>query len=358
MRYQELVTKIVVIGVAMAAGAAAAPPVTTIDDTLYKADGTPFQGVLMINWRSFEGPGASNIPTNSLTVQVKNGRLYVKLVPTTTSTVAAYYSVRYVSSGSVQFTELWSVPPSETALRVRDVRVAWPPVPSSIIDALTNPTIDDIEGLADELDQRPTKGVTFTPSRAAVIGPTGEIEAASGELTDCVRVDGTSGPCGSGLGAGFVDGETPDGVVDGVNGTFTVSGTPEPASSLLLYRNGVLQKQGVDFHVTGNAIVFTAAAIPQPGDLLTASYRVDMSLTSTLGLVDGETPSGAVDGFNTVFQLAGTPNPAGSLLLYRNGILQKRDVDYTLSGSTISFLPVSVPQEGDILQASYRVGGQ
>lgn len=359
--YRKLVTRSVasVVTLLAAAAAVSAPPVTTIDDTLYKADGAPFQGVLMINWRSFEGPGASNIPTNSLTVQVKAGRLYVKLVPTTTSAVAAYYSVRYVSSGSVQFTELWSVPPSETALRVRDIRIAWPPVPSSIIDTLTDPTIDDIEGLADELDKRPTKGVTFTPSRTAIVGPTGEIESASGNLSDCVRVDGTSGPCGSvGVVAGFVDGEAPSGLVDGVNSSFTLSGTPEPSSSLLLYRNGLLQKQGLDYNVAGNGIAFAAGAVPQPGDILLATYRVDVVLTSTLGLVDGETPSGAVDGFNTVFQLAGTPNPGNSLLLYRNGILQKRDVDYTSSGNTLTFLAVSIPQAGDILLASYRVNGQ
>jgi hypothetical protein len=33
--------------------ALAQPPLTTIQDTLYKADGTPFNGLLIISWNSF-----------------------------------------------------------------------------------------------------------------------------------------------------------------------------------------------------------------------------------------------------------------------------------------------------------------
>lgn len=344
---------VVVLGLILVAAAWPAPPVTTIDDTLYKADGTRFQGLLMINWKSFEAPDASNIPTNSLTVQVVNGHLYTKLVPTTTAPTAAYYSVRYVSDGSVQFTELWSVPPSATPLRVRDVRVAWPPATTAIVSPLTQVTINDVTGLSDALNARSVKGLSYTPSRAAVIGPTGELESAGGNLSDCVRVDGTSGPCGYGS-AGFVDNETPSGTINGVNDTFTLSGTPDPVASLLLYRNGLLQKQGVDYSLTGNAIAFVTAAIPQSGDILLASYRVNAALTTTLGFVDSETPTGTVDGANSTFTLSGTPNPATSLLLYRNGILQKQGLDYQLSGNTITFLSVAIPQSGDILQACYR----
>lgn len=343
----------------------AAPPLTTIKDTLYKADGSPFEGILMINWKSFEAPDTSSIPTNSLSVQVTRGNLLVRLVPTTTSPKPAYYSVRYVSEGSIQFSEIWSVPPSTQPLRVRDVRIEWPPAtgstqpppPTEPPPVLENIQIDDVQGLRQELDARPTKGLSYLPSRVAVIGPTGELEAAAGELSDCVRVDGSTGPCGASTGAGFIDGEQPQGTVDGQNRSFTLAGTPAPPASLLLYRNGVLQKQGVDYTLVGNAIDFVAAATPQPGDLLLASYRVDGALAVALGIVDAETPAGAVDGTNRVFTLAGTPNPARSLLVYRNGLLQKEGVDYTLSANTITFTLVSVPVPGDILTASYRVGG-
>ena len=68
--------------------------------------------------------------------------------------------------------------------------------------------------------------------------------------------------------------------------------------------------------------------------------------------IDAETPGGAVDGANTTFTLAHAPSPAGSLRLYRNGLLQARAVDYTLAGLTITAL--SIPQAGDTLLAFYR----
>jgi hypothetical protein len=49
---------------------------------------------------------------------------------------------------------------------------------------------------------------------------------------------------------------------------------PSPASSLTVYRNGMLQKAGQDFTLSGNEIYFVAAAAPQAGDTLLASFRV------------------------------------------------------------------------------------
>jgi len=70
--------------------------------------------------------------------------------------------------------------------------------------------------------------------------------------------------------------------------------------------------------------------------------------------VDAESPSGAVDGSNTVFTLTGAPSPALSLQLFRNGILQKAGMDYTLSGASVTFLRGAVPQSGHVIQTYYR----
>jgi hypothetical protein len=43
-----------------------------------------------------------------------------------------------------------------------------------------------------------------------------------------------------------------------------------------------------------------------------------------------------------------------SLLLYRNGLLMKAGLDYTLSGTNIGFVAGATPQPGDVLLASYR----
>ena len=77
----------------------AAPPLTTIQDVLFKADGTRFNGSLTISWTSFEAIDHSAIAQQSKTVTVVNGNLQVQLVPTTTATPAAYYTVVYNSDG-------------------------------------------------------------------------------------------------------------------------------------------------------------------------------------------------------------------------------------------------------------------
>lgn len=258
------------------AAALAAPPLTTIQDELFKADGSPFEGLVMVTWQTFEAYDTSNIPTNTMAAQVVGGTLYLKLVPTTTSPTAAYYSVRYVADGAVQFTELWSVPPSSEPLRVRDIRILWPPTSGGVAAPEGSIEIADVNGLTGALDIRPTKGISYLPSRAAIISATGEIEGASGSPSDCLLVDGTSGACDAGgIPVDFVDGETPTGTIDGVNVTFGLSETPTPTNSLKLYRNGLLLAEGVDYSLSGTTITFFANSKPYTGDALRASFRID-----------------------------------------------------------------------------------
>jgi hypothetical protein len=256
--------------------AAGQPALTTIQDILYRADGTRFSGTMIIRYTSFQAGDTSNIATSNLTLQIVNGTLRVQLVPTTNASPGAQYNVTYNSRGINQFTEIWAVPPSTTILRVRDVRVSTgtvigpPPV-------LTPVQISDVTGLTNELAVRPMKGVGFGVGRTAVINQAGQIDAAAGNLSDCVRVDGSSGPCGAGgggAGAGsFADAEIPAGAVNGANAVFTLASAPSPAASLELFRNGLLQRQGADYQISGNVVTFFLASIPQSGDLLVASYR-------------------------------------------------------------------------------------
>src|SRR5689334_21351353 len=168
----------------IAAGAfsvAAQPALTTIQDTLYRADGTRFSGTMFIRYNSFLAGDANNVATANLTLPIVNGTLRVQLVPTTTASAGAQYTVTYNSRGINQFTEIWAVPPSTVPLRVRDVRVSTgviigpPPVISPV-------QIADIVGLPSELSVRPMKGVGFGIGRAAVINQAGQVDAASGNL--------------------------------------------------------------------------------------------------------------------------------------------------------------------------------
>lgn len=75
------------------------------------------------------------------------------------------------------------------------------------------------------------------------------------------------------------------------------------------------------------------------------------SLPADSLFVDLETPSGTIDGVNTVFTLAHTP--ASEVYLWVNGILMNPNGnDFTVSGSTLNL--VFAPASGDVLLTSYR----
>jgi hypothetical protein len=273
-----MIRRSLLAAVVLATSALAAPPLTTIQDVLYKADGTRFNGILIISWNSFQASDNSSVVTQSTTVRVVDGNLRVQLVPTTTSTPSRYYSVTYNSDGKVQFRETWSVPATSQSVRLRDVRVETSDTTSGQTGGGTTGPIDesDVVGLLADLGARPVKGTGYTTGRVAMINEAGALDAVSGSANDCVRVDGSAGPCGSQV-PSFVDGDSPAGIVDGANRLFTLSAQPYPVTSVSVYRNGLLQKIGQDYVLNGNVLQFTVDSTPQPGDTLLASYRLSGS---------------------------------------------------------------------------------
>lgn len=77
-----------------------------------------------------------------------------------------------------------------------------------------------------------------------------------------------------------------------------------------------------------------------------------LTFVGSSSFVDGETPSGLVDDNNTVFTLASTP-VVGSVKVYLNGIRMKVTEDYTISGTTLTF--VIAPATGDNILVDYRI---
>lgn len=115
--------------------------------------------------------------------------------------------------------------------------------------------------------------------------------------------------------------------------------------------------------VSSNTTGFTSGRLPigtvtlDSGAIVTASTDrralFSVIISESIDYIDSETPSGTINGSNTVFTLANTPSPVASLHLYLNGLRQRAGgQDYTLSGLTITF--VTAPSTGDILLADYR----
>jgi len=316
----------------------AQPALTTIQDILYRADGTRFTGTMIIRYNSFLAGDTSNIATSNITLPIVNGTLRVRLAPTTTGSPGAQYSVTYNSRGINQYVETWAVPPSGTTLRVRDVRIA----PGTVVgppDVITAVQIGDVVGLTGELASRPMKGIGFAIGRAAVINQAGQIDGAVGNLGDCVHVDGSSGTCGGGAGAGanFADAEIPAGAINGVNTQFTLVSAPSPAGSLALYRNGLVMRQGADYQITGNAVTFFLGSVPQSGDLLVAYYRFagPSGLLSSLQLPQVVCSStGSSTSSTSLIELGSCTIPAG---LLGTGVRVEIQFQFGHTGTTTGF---------------------
>ena len=271
---------------------------TTIQDTLYRADGTRYSGTLTITWSTFDATNIGTIVQQSRTVQVVNGNLLVQLVPNATAAPPAnVYTVNYQSDGYQQFTETWTVPVSTQPLTVSEVRTGTQTSSggSGGGGAGSQTTIPEsaVVGLQADLAQRPLMGVGYGTNAVAIVDDSGNLVTAVGTPGQCVFVDGTTGPCG---GLTFSDAETPGGIVDGTNNTFTLLYTPL-GSSMQLFRNGLYMTPTFDYTLTGSTITFPTGAVPQPGDTLTASYRVD---TSASGSITGFTTGGTPIQINTI----------------------------------------------------------
>lgn len=270
----------------------AQPQLTTIQDTLYKADGNRFDGYAFVEWKSFDTGDGDSILTQSTVVRVQHGSLRVQLAPTTNAATSAYYLVKFSSDGRVLFTEYWAVAPSASPLKLKDVRLSGrPDGAGGLTGASTTVSISDVIGLQAELNNRPLKGGSFINSRTAVISSSGSINGASGNLADCVRVDGTTIPCSAGGLPGFVDAEIPTGTVNGSNRVFTIANAPLPAGSLAVYRNGALQRNPADYTVSGTTVTFAIGTTPQNGDTILVTYR----------MVGAGTPTGTAGGALTGF---------------------------------------------------------
>ena len=71
--------------------------------------------------------------------------------------------------------------------------------------------------------------------------------------------------------------------------------------------------------------------------------------------VENEVPTGALNGSNKAFTLAGNPNPDTSLEVFINGQKLELTTDYALSGSALTMDRAYAAAEVDSFYANYRV---
>lgn len=184
-------------------------------------------------------------------------------------------------------------------------------------------------------------------------------------LKDAVRVATTAAGT---LASSFANGQTVDGITlvtgDRIliknqaagqeNGIYTVNASGAPTRSADADTASDIA-DAVVYVSVGTANADTGWKLVTDNITLGTTPLVFTSLTGTGNLTSGnfvfrETPSGTINGSNTAFTLANTPT-AGTETIYLNGLEQNVTTDYTISGSTITYLVA--PISGDILRVSY-----
>ncbi len=325
---------------------------TQIRDTIVNADGSLFNGTVVITWNGFAGPSGGTSPL-STSARIYNGALSVLLVPTTTASAGTFYqAVYYSSDGTTSWTETWQVSPSNTPLVLSTIRTSTSQGGgSSTGTGGSSGSGGSSGGTNNGNGQYATLPISISQV-TSLSADLANINSLIAALTAQLNNASSSG-FAAGTSSSFVDAETPAGTLDGVNKTFTLAHVPAPVSSLAVFRNGLLQSPGVDYALSGSVITFLPASIPLPTDLIDAQYRLATPGPNAI-FVDAELPGGTIDGNNTTFTLASAPNPPLSLKLYKNGVLLTQNTDYTLSGNTITAGTNSIPQSGDALLAAYR----
>lgn len=92
-------------------GVAATPAKTAVVDTLYRADGSPASGTLLISWPAFATSNGEAVAAGSLSLKIgAQGTLNVSLVPNTGSSPVSAYKVTLKLADGTTSDEYWTVP--------------------------------------------------------------------------------------------------------------------------------------------------------------------------------------------------------------------------------------------------------
>jgi uncharacterized protein YoxC len=354
---------------------------TQILDTIHNPDGTTFNGTVVITWNGFSGSGGGSVSRVSVSARVFNGALSVFLAPTTTAAPGSYYQVAYTSSnGLVTYNEAWQVPPSPTPLMVSQVRVSstsgggsgsgpgvqYATLPIAI-SQVTNLSADLslINGSVTSLTSQVNDLATTVASTGSIMGLQTTVNNLSATVTSQgTTVSGLNSAVAALSSAVTANSTTLTGLSSTVSGlSSTVSGHTNSISTLtsnLSTLTSTVSGQTTSLTSLNTSVGGLNTSVTNLGNSLTGLTTTVNALStggSNAVFVDAETPAGTTNGTNTAFTLANPPAPTTSLTLFRNGILQQVNFDFTLSGSAITFAAGSVPQADDYVRAYYRTPG-
>ena len=97
---------------------------TQVTDTVYRADGTPATGTVIVSWQAFTTALGQAVPSGTTSAAIgAGGALSVQLVPNAGSTpMGTYYTAVYHLDDGTVSREFWVVPSSQSAVTVSSIK--------------------------------------------------------------------------------------------------------------------------------------------------------------------------------------------------------------------------------------------
>lgn len=126
---------------------------------------------------------------------------------------------------------------------------------------------------------------------------------------------------------------------DGSTTAFTLTETPTYANSVMVFIDGILQKETSNYAISGSTLTFTSAP--------DASSEIEAKHMGLRGVMrrgpDYQYDAFTGDGSTVAFTLSNTGIPTNSAFVFYNGVCIKPTTDYSISGNTmtLTFAPVS-----------------
>jgi hypothetical protein len=286
------------------------PPLTTVADTVYMADGSPAQGVLIISWPAFETAGGTAVAPGNVQVTLgPEGALSVALAPNAGAVPAGvYYSVVYQLQPSEVRTEYWVVPATSPAT-LAQVRTtpgsgsAGQPVSMQYVNTALAAKANDnaVVHLADSETITGTKSFTVPPNvptpigttdvanksyvdnSVAAVGAGNYLPVAGGTMTGPLTLSASPTAPLQATPKQYVDlaNATKADLIDGLVPTNEL-GTGTPSSLNCLLGNGSWGACGSSANATEIQSVPVASTVPTNGQVLAYSSTAAQYLPSTL----------------------------------------------------------------------------